>query len=124
MKQSLPGLPVLYMSRYINRHKADYCRLLPVTRDTGDRELWLLFLLDGVGLTSRQTTMLIQGIRVLMQSHKHRLREELPQDRQPNHIFSHPSPHQAAHDPSLLQETNRRMPLVVHVSMSRMGTLT
>ncbi len=93
VKQGLLGLPVLYLSRYINQHKADYYRLLQSTRDTGEWEPWLLFMLDGVEQTSRQTTVLIQGIKALMQSHKHRLREELPrlysQDLI-NNLFRHP----------------------------------
>jgi Fic family protein len=93
VKQGLLSLPVLYLSRYINQHKADYYRLLQSTRDTGAWEAWVLFMLDGVEQTSHQTTTLIQGIKALMQSHKHRLRDELPRIYSQdliNNLFRHP----------------------------------
>lgn len=36
VKQGLLKIPVLYLSRYINQHKADYYRLQQTTRDTDD----------------------------------------------------------------------------------------
>jgi len=78
VQQNLLGSPVLYLSRYINQHKADYYRLLQATRDHGTWSDWLLFMLDGVLQTSHQTTALITAIVALMQSHKHILRSQLP----------------------------------------------
>ena len=50
-------------------------------------------MLDGMEETSRQTIHLIQGIRDLMQHHKHKMREHLPkvysQDLL-NNLFRHP----------------------------------
>jgi Fic family protein len=93
VQQKLLGTPVLYLSRYINQNKADYYRLLQAVRDEGVWEEWLLFMLDGVADTSRQTTLLVHAIKRLMQEHKLRIREELPklysQDLL-NSIFSHP----------------------------------
>jgi Fic family protein len=84
---------VLYLSRYINQNKADYYRLLQATRDTGNWEDWLLYMLDSVEQTSRQTTTLITAIVALMQQHKEKLRAELPkiysQDLL-NNLFRHP----------------------------------
>ncbi len=93
VKQGLLGSPVLYLSRYINRYKADYYRLLQMVRTKSVWEDWLLFMLEGIEQTSLQTIVLIQGIRDLMQQHKIKLRGELPkiysQDLL-NIIFSHP----------------------------------
>ena len=93
VKQGLLDIPVLYLSRYINKNKTDYYRLLQSVRDCGDWEVWILFKLDGVEITSRQTISLVQQIRTLMQVTKVRLRSELPklysQDLL-NNLFRHP----------------------------------
>ncbi len=93
VQQDLLGSPVLYLSRYINQNKADYYRLLQLVRDDDKWEEWLLYMLDGIEQTSRQTTILINDIKRLMQAHKERLRQELPkiysQDLL-NNLFSHP----------------------------------
>jgi Fic family protein len=93
VQQGLLSSPVLYLSRYINQHKADYYRLLQAVRDQGAWEAWLLFMLDAVEQTARQTTELTHGIKRLMQQHKERLRKDLPkiysQDLV-NNLFRHP----------------------------------
>lgn len=89
----LLDLPVLYLSRYIVRHKAEYYRLLQTVRDTGRWEDWVLYMLRAVEETSRQTIAQVQGIRDLMQGTKQRLRREQPklysQDLV-NNLFRHP----------------------------------
>ena len=93
VKQDLLGSPVLYLSRYINHNKADYYRLLQKVRTDDSWEEWLLYLLDGVEQTSRQTTALIRNITTLMQSHKNKMREELPKiynQELLNNMFRHP----------------------------------
>lgn len=93
VQHGLLNSPVLYLSRYINQNKVDYYRLLQTTRDTGNWEDWLLYMLDGVEQTSRQTTALITGIVALMQRHKHTLREQLPKIYSQdliNNLFRHP----------------------------------
>lgn len=93
VKEDLLSTPVLYLSRYINQHRADYYRLLQAVRTDGVWEEWLIFMLDGVEKTARQTTRLVHRIRDLMLDHKVRLRTELPriysQDLL-NNMFSHP----------------------------------
>ncbi|WOE79961.1 Fic family protein [Pseudomonas protegens] len=93
VQQGLLSSPVLYLSRYINQHKADYYRLLQAVRDQGAWEDWLLFMLNAVEQTAQQTTELTHGIKRLMQQHKERLRKELPkiysQDLV-NNLFHHP----------------------------------
>jgi Fic family protein len=93
VQQGLLDTPVLYLSRYINQHKADYYRLLQAVRDTGQWEAWLLFILEGVEQTATQTTTLIAGIKNLMQQVKHRLRSERPKIYSQdliNNLFRHP----------------------------------
>ena len=93
VKQRLLSVPVLYLSRYINQHKADYYRLLQAVRVGDAWQEWVLYMLEGIEQTSRQTIVLIQGIKELMQHHKHKLRGELPKIYSQdliNNIFRHP----------------------------------
>jgi Fic family protein len=91
--KGLLDIPVLYLSRYIIQNKDKYYELLQVTRETGQWEQWLLYMLEGVEMTSQQTIKIIKQIKVLMMDYKHRIRKELPkiysQDLL-NNIFRHP----------------------------------
>lgn len=78
VKEGLLNLPILYLSRYINQNKGDYYRLLQKVRTENAWEEWVLYILDGVEQTSLQTIKIIEGIKKLMQSHKDRMRNELP----------------------------------------------
>jgi Fic family protein len=93
VKQGLLKIPVLYLSRYINQNKADYYRLLQAVRTEGAWEEWVLFILDGVEETSRQTIVLIEEIRDLMRVAKGKMRDDLKkiysQDLL-NNLFRHP----------------------------------
>lgn len=94
VQQGLLKVPVLYLSRYINRHKSDYYRLLQAVRvDEKAWEDWILFILVGVEQTSRQTIDLIEAIKRLMMAMKQQMRNELPkiysQDLL-NNLFRHP----------------------------------
>ena len=93
LSQQLLDLPILYLSRHIINNKADYYAKLQSVRDEGDWEAWLLFMLEGVEQTAKQTILLIQEIKDLMMSYKHRIRNELPkiysQDLL-NNLFRHP----------------------------------
>ena len=91
--KDLLNLPVLYLSRYIISNKGDYYKLLQEVRLTGNWEVWVLYMLKGVEETSRQTILLILGIKSLMMEFKHKIRNELPkiysQDLL-NNLFRHP----------------------------------
>lgn len=78
VKHGLLDSPVLYLSRYINQSKGKYYQLLQAVRDQKAWEQWILYMLEGIEQTSRQTTRLIQDMREVMQQHKHRMRNELP----------------------------------------------
>lgn len=93
VKQGLLTVPVLYLSRYINQNKAAYYRLLQTVRTDNAWQEWVLYLLEGVEQTSQQTVVLIQGIKELMQHHKHKLRRDLPKIYSQdliNNLFRHP----------------------------------
>jgi Fic family protein len=65
VEQGLIAQPILYLSRYIISHKADYYKLLAdVTRD-GAWEAWILFMLRGIEETARWTLDKIAAIRRL-----------------------------------------------------------
>ena len=85
--------PVLYLSRYITLNKGEYYRLLQTVRDNGDWEPWLVFMLEAVSITARQTLDLVEGMRDLMADYKRRLREH-PSVRYSqdllNNLFRHP----------------------------------
>lgn len=93
VSKDLLDLPVLYLSRYIIQHKADYYHQLQQVRETGEWEPWLLYMLEGVVQTAQSTISLIKGIKTQMQLYKHQIREQLPKIyRQEllNNLFRHP----------------------------------
>lgn len=92
VKEGLLDTPILYLSRYISQTKAGYYRALQGVRDENDWEQWLLYLLRGVAVTARHTTRLVEDIRDLLQSHKHRIRSEYKFYSQDliNNVFRHP----------------------------------
>ncbi len=78
IQQGLLSLPILYLSRHIIAHKADYYRLLlAVTRDQA-WEPWLIFMLQGVADTSKWTTAKIAAIRGLAEHTTEHVRTRLP----------------------------------------------
>lgn len=92
-RTGLLDIPILYLSRYITAHKADYYRLLQAVRDQGAWEAWLIYMLTAVAETAQQTLQLIEGMRQLMADYKRRIREEhrriYSQDLL-NNLFRHP----------------------------------
>lgn len=93
VQQDLLDLPILYLSRFIIQRKGDYYRLLQEVRDKENWEEWILYMLEGVEETAKQTIHIISQMRILMQEYKHRIRKELPkiysQDLL-NNLFKHP----------------------------------
>ena len=92
-KQNLLGAPILYLSRYLNRNKADYYTLLQRVRDQNDWEAWTLFMLKALQVTSQDTLKTIQGLIALMQTYKHTIKAKLPKiysHELINNLFTHP----------------------------------
>jgi len=78
IQEGLLNLHILYLSRHVIAHKADYYRLLlGVTRDEA-WEPWLLFMLQAVADTSRWTTGKIAAIRALAEQTTEHVRTHLP----------------------------------------------
>jgi len=84
--------PILYLSRFIINKKDNYYRLLQETRNNDNWENWILYMLDGVEKTSRETIKLIREIRELMFEYKYVLRDNYKFYSQDllNNLFKHP----------------------------------
>ena len=78
LEQELLTLPILYLSRYIVQHKADYYRLLTSVTSTANWEEWIVFILNGVTETARWTTKKIAAIRTLMEATSQYIQVKLP----------------------------------------------
>lgn len=83
IERELLTLPILYLSRYIVQHKADYYRLLTSVTSKGDWEAWIVFILLGVESTSQWTCAKITATRRLIEKTSTHVREQLPK------IYSH-----------------------------------
>ena len=72
----LLDLPILYLSRYITTHKADYYCLLQKVRTDQAWEEWVLFMLAGIEQTANQTIQLIHQIDALMKQTAQYIQEQ------------------------------------------------
>ena len=76
--KDLLDIPVLYLSRYIIAHKADYYRLLQEVRTEDKWEEWVLYMLEAIEQTSLETIDLINDISELMLKTQEKISSELP----------------------------------------------
>lgn len=93
VKEGLLDVPVLYLSSHIVRTKADYYRLLQSVREEDTWEEWVLYMLEAVEKTARQTMDIIHAIKKALQDYKHRIRSDYKQYYTQdliNHLFRHP----------------------------------
>ncbi len=93
VKEGLLKLPILYLSRFINQNKAAYYNLLQETRQSGQWEPWILYILEAVEQTALQTSDMVRNIKALMTRHKQKIRAELPKVYSQdliNSLFRHP----------------------------------
>ena len=79
VEKGLLNIPVLYLSRYIIQHKADYYRLLHAVTTQERWEDWILYMLQAVLETARWTTAKIKAIRELLEATAEKIRLEAPQ---------------------------------------------
>ena len=89
----LLDIPILYLSNYIIKHKADYYRLLQEVRTKDNWNEWIMYILDGVEQTSKETVLLVNDISELMKKTKQEIQEKLPKIYSKDLIeilFSHP----------------------------------
>ena len=83
IQEGLLTLPILYLSRYIIRNKADYYSLLlQVTREQ-NWEAWIMYILKGVEETAVWTTAKIAAMKALNEHTAEFVRQKLPK------IYSH-----------------------------------
>ncbi len=70
--------PILYLSKYINRTKQEYYKLFNEVRNNNNFEDWILYILKGIEITSKQTIILIEEIQNEMKNYKEEFRNKLP----------------------------------------------
>jgi len=76
-RSNLLEIPILYLSREINRTKSEYYRLLQAVRDHHKNwESWIIYMLNMIAETAKITLKLIEGIHTLMREYKQRMRRE------------------------------------------------
>ncbi|MBE0589619.1 MAG: Fic family protein [Hydrogenophaga sp.] len=92
VKEGLLEIPVLYLSSHIVQTKADYYRLLQTVRDDDTWEEWVLYMLQAVETTARQTVTTVQAIKTALFDYKHRIRDGYKFYSQDliNNLFMHP----------------------------------
>jgi len=70
--------PILYLSKYINKTKQEYYKLFNEVRDNNNFEDWILYILRGIEITSKETIGLIEKIQTEMKNYKEEFRTKLP----------------------------------------------
>lgn len=78
IEQKLLDLPILYLSRYINDHRADYYHLLLEVTTKEAWEPWVLYMLAAVEETSLWTVAKIKAIKALMEETVRHVAAALP----------------------------------------------
>jgi Fic family protein len=78
VQQGLLDTPILYLSRYIIRNKADYYRLLLEVTTQQSWGPWILYMLDSIENTCLWTTDKIKAIRELMRHTGQFIQRRLP----------------------------------------------
>ncbi len=93
IQEQLLNLPILYISKYINKHRQQYYQLLQQTRANENWEPWLLYMLEAVEQTSLKTIEIVKSIKVQMLQTKNVIRQNEPKIYSQdliNTIFRHP----------------------------------
>lgn len=70
--------PILYLSKYINKTKQEYYKLFNEVRNNNNFEEWILYILKGIEITSKETILLIKKIQNEMINYKEEFRSKLP----------------------------------------------
>lgn len=68
-------MPILYLSGYIVKNKEKYYDLIQKIHDYNDLEEWIIYMLDGIEQTSKNTIVAIKNIRNLMKKTSKTLQE-------------------------------------------------
>jgi cell filamentation protein, protein adenylyltransferase len=83
IERGLLTLPILYLSYYIVRNKAEYYRLLNQVTSDQTWEPWILYMLTAVEQTAHWTTQKIAAVRALIEMTREHFNNSLPK------IYSH-----------------------------------
>lgn len=73
--QGILHRPLLYLSVFLRRHRADYYERLMSVRESGDYEGWLEFFLTGVAETAEEATVNARAIVALREEHRALIQE-------------------------------------------------
>ncbi len=68
--------PLLYLSLYLKRHRAEYYDRLMAIREEGNWEGWLRFFIRGVAETAEEATLKARAIVGLRESHRAQIQEQ------------------------------------------------
>ena len=74
VQQKLLKIPVLYLSSFIIRNRAEYYQLLQKVRTDNAWEEWIIWMLKGVEQTSKETILVVNKIKNLMDIYKKDIR--------------------------------------------------
>ena len=64
--QGLLDVPILYLSRFFIQNRSEYSRYLREVTEEGKWQQWILYMLEGVTQTSRDTARRIEAINTLI----------------------------------------------------------
>lgn len=78
IQQGLINQPIIYLSSYIIKNKADYYKGLQEVRTKGDWNSWINFMLDSVEHTAKATIKMIKEIKSLEESVLNKVKDSLP----------------------------------------------
>lgn len=76
--QNLLNEPILYLSRYIIKHKADYYRLLREVTTNENWHQWIMFMLKAIEETSFQTLKMCKDISSLIDKVTTEVKSKIP----------------------------------------------
>ncbi|MDR3707320.1 MAG: Fic family protein [Capsulimonadaceae bacterium] len=92
VKEGLLDIPILYISRYIIKHKAEYYRLLGAIREEDAWGAWVEYMLTAVEETAADTIVTVRAIDDALTNTKRRIRADYKFYSQDllNNLFTHP----------------------------------
>ncbi len=76
--RELLDLPILYLSSFIIKNKSDYYNGLTDVRTKKAWESWIIYMLDSVEYTAKDTTKTIKSIKTLLDKTIEKVKKELP----------------------------------------------
>ncbi|GIV83927.1 MAG: cell division protein Fic [Candidatus Roseilinea sp.] len=94
-ERKLLARPVLYLSHYFKRHRAEYYDRLQAVRDQGDWEGWLAFFLRGVAEVAAEAAQTAAAVLRMREEYRNRITERLGRAAANGHrimekLFDHP----------------------------------